>query len=86
MSSFFFFLEIIEPVSFLSQKDGQKFKIKWIFELNVWSILNKDLISKSVSVTAARIMNVGYLKVMHRLHLHLFFFFFSLRQIADVFS
>ncbi len=31
-------------VAFLSEKGGQKRKIKWIFGLNVWSILNKDLI------------------------------------------
>ncbi len=46
-----FIKEIIEAVAFVSQKEGQKWKIKWIFELViVWSILTQDLI---VSVTTA---------------------------------
>ncbi len=41
----FFVEEIIEAVSSIA-KNGQKLKIKGIFELNVWSIayLNKDRI------------------------------------------
>ncbi len=43
MVYFCFVEEMIEAVAFLSQNGGQKWKIKWIFELNVWSVL-KDLI------------------------------------------
>ncbi len=38
MSTCFFVEEIIEAVALLSQKGDQKINIKWIFELNVWSI------------------------------------------------
>ncbi len=38
MSTCFFVEEIIVAVSSIAKKGVQKLKIKWIFELNVWSI------------------------------------------------
>ncbi len=41
----FFLEEVLEAVSFLSQKGNQKYKIQWIFEIHIWSIAsNKHMI------------------------------------------